>query len=123
MEREELLRLLTCLVEAGDPTEVYAKLREAGGRRVRRQLRTLTLQDNHADLDAPPTGLRLRRGELTLQFQSLDQLAESLVYLATILRDDVTTFASRYEPVLDLEESAAEAALANEMDYYRSFLK
>ena len=103
VEREELLRLLTCLDEAADPTEVYAKLRGAGGRRVRRQLRTLSLQDNHADLDAPPTGLSLCRGELKLQFQSLEQLAEILVYLATILRDDVAAFASRYEPVVDLE--------------------
>ncbi len=40
----------------------------------------------------------LQRGDLRVQFQTLEELAEAMLYLATVFTHDLDGFAARYEP-------------------------
>ena len=73
-------------------------MKTASGKTVRRKLRNLTLQDYSADVQAPPAVMTLSRGELRVNFANLEELAEAMLWMATVLRDDLQTFADEYEP-------------------------
>ena len=98
VEREALLEFLRELNEAEDPAQSFARMRTAGGKRVRRTLREFSLQDYPASVDSPPRIMTLRRGELTVRFQTLEELAEAMLYLATVFTHDLDGFAALYEP-------------------------
>lgn len=98
VEREALIAFLTRLKQSDDPTGTFAFLRAQPAKPVRRRLRTLSLHDVSADLDSLPANLKLSPGQITVRFQSLDQLAETMLYLAALLQNHLDDFARRFEP-------------------------
>jgi hypothetical protein len=98
VEREALSALLIHLNEAEDPTRALALLRAKAAKPRQRRLRALSLNDVSADFDSIPENMSLKLGEVTVRFDSVDQLAEAMVCLAAILRDHLDEFAIRYEP-------------------------
>ena len=57
-----------------------------------------------------PETLKLKRGHLEINFETMEQLSETLVSLAKILEDDLDEFTRLYEPrkMEEKDESAAE---------------
>ncbi len=98
VEREALLAFLRGLNEAENPAETFARMRTEGGKAVRRTLREFSLQDYPASVDSPPRMMSIERGELRVRFQTLEELAEAMLYLATVFTEDLEGFAARYEP-------------------------
>ena len=94
-------------------------MRAEGGKTVRRKLREFSLQDYPASVDSPPRMMTIERGEVRVKFQTLEELAEAMLYLATVFTHDLDGFARPYEPAPELmarrpgnteEGSEAEAA-------------
>ena len=98
IEREALSDFLRRLNESDNPAETYAKMRAEEGKTVRRKLREFSLQDYPASVDSPPRMMSIERGELRVRFQTLEELAEAMLYLATVFTQDLEGFASLYEP-------------------------
>ncbi len=42
--------------------------------------------------------MTLTRGDLQVRFKTLEELAEAMLYLATVFQHDLDGFAARYEP-------------------------
>ena len=98
VEREALLAFLRRLNESANPAETFARMRAEGGKAVRRSLREFSLQDYPASVDTPPRMMMIERGELRVKFQTLEELAEAMLYLATVFTHDLEGFANLYEP-------------------------
>lgn len=98
VEREALSDFLRRLNESNDPAQTFAGMRAEGGKAVRRKLREFSLQDYPADVDAPPHMMTIERGDLRVRFQTLEELAEAMLYLATVFTHNLDGFAARYEP-------------------------
>jgi len=77
-EREALSDFLRRLNDSDNPAETFARVRAEGGKAVRRKLRDFSLQDYPADVDAPPRMMTLTRGEMRVQFTTLEELAEAM---------------------------------------------
>ncbi len=76
----------------------------------RRSLRTLVRRDAEpASLTVMPEGMSLDPGRLEISFRNLEQLAESLVYLARLLDGDLDGFAQAYEPEAPPPDQADDA--------------
>jgi hypothetical protein len=123
VEREALSSFLEQLEQADAPAQVYAALREGKGGTVRRKLRTLVLQDVDANLDTLPSTIHLSLGELRVTFASVEQLAEALMHLASVLDKQLDEFAAQYEPLStptpdEQAEIEAERAAA---EYFRNW--
>ena len=125
VERKALSDLLRHLNESDRPAQTFAEMRAEGGKTVRRKLREFSLQDHLATADSPPRMMTIERGEMRVKFGTLEELAEAMLYLATVFNNDLEGFARLYEPiaapVVDLPHFEVEANLDREMDYYRSF--
>ena len=91
-------RLLFATEPSDNPQETFARLRAEGTRNVRRQLRDFSLQNYPASVDSPPRMMTLEPGEVRIRFQRLDELAEAMLYLATVFTHDLDGFAALYEP-------------------------
>ena len=66
-----------------------------------RRLRSLVQTDDEAvSLNSPPTTVTLRRGRLEVDFQTLEELAAAMYWLARALDGDVEGFAKEYEPAI-----------------------
>jgi hypothetical protein len=118
IEREGLNDFLRQMNNSENPAETFARMRVEGGKTVRRKLRELSLQDYPASVDLPPQMMTIERGELRIKFQKLEQLAEAMLYLATVFTNDLDGFARLYEPTESsgdeleaLKELKAEVAL------------
>ena len=98
VEREELLVFLRQLAEAENPTQAFASLRSQPLKTDRRKLRALFLQDVSSDINSLPDGLLITLGRVAVDFQTVDQLAETMIYLAALLQDHLEEFALRFEP-------------------------
>ena len=98
VEREALLAFLRALNDAENPAETFAAMRAEGGKPVRRTLREFSLQDYPASAESPPRMVTIERGELRVKFQTLEELAEAMLYLATVFTHDLEGFATLYEP-------------------------
>jgi hypothetical protein len=110
VEREALSDFLRRLNESENPAETFARMRAEGGKAVRRQLREFSLQDYPASVDAPPRMMTIERGDLRVQFQTLEELAEAMLYLATVFTHDLEGFAKRYEPIIESSSTEYEEA-------------
>jgi hypothetical protein len=99
IEHEALSDFLRQLNDSDKPAETFARMRVEGGKVLRRKLREFSLQDYPASVDAPPRMMTLRRGELKVRFQTLEELAEAMLYLATVFSHDLDKFGRLYEPV------------------------
>lgn len=123
VERETLSGFLETLDKADDPAQAYAELRAVKGSTVRRKLRTLVLQDFTADVDALPGHMSLSPGELHVRFKTVEELAEAMLYLAAVLRDNLEVFAARYEPAPErtAEQRELQERLREEAKFYGEF--
>lgn len=99
VEREALLAFLRALNGAENPAQTFARMRAQGGKAVRRTLREFSLEDYPASVDSPPRMMKIERGELRVRFQTLEELAEAMLYLATVFTQDLEGFATLYEPL------------------------
>jgi hypothetical protein len=124
IEREALSDFLRRLNESDNPAETYARMRAEGGKTVRRKLREFSLQDYPASVDSPPRMMTIERGELRVKFQTLEELAEAMLYLATVFTHDLDGFAQRYEPAPEVPEEQARAVdeARREAAMYRDWL-
>jgi len=86
------------LNDSENPAKTFSRMRAEGGKVVRRKLREFSLQDYPASVDSPPRMMMIERGDLRVQFQTLEELAEAMLYLATVFTHDLDGFAARYEP-------------------------
>jgi len=99
VEREALASFLKRIQEAEDTSSLIEQVRQEKAAPSRRSLRTLVRRDAEpASLAIIPEGMSLERGRLEISFRNLEQLAESLVYLARLLDGDLDRFAQAYEP-------------------------
>jgi len=99
VEREALVSFLERVQEAEDTSSLIEQVRQEKSAPSRRSLRTLVRRDAEpASLTVTPEGMSLERGRLEISFRNLEQLAESLVYLARLLDGDLDGFAQTYEP-------------------------
>lgn len=104
VEREALSTFLQRLNDSETPAETFALMRAEGGKAVRRKLRDFSLQDYPADVNSPPRMMTLTRGEMRVQFTTLEELAEAMLYLATVFQHNLDGFADRYEPAPEQNE-------------------
>jgi len=99
VEREALASFLERVQEAEDTSSLIEQVRQEKATPSRRSLRTLVRRDAEpVSLAVIPEGMSLERGRLEISFRNLEQLAESLVYLARLLDGDLDGFAQAYEP-------------------------
>jgi len=99
LEREALATFLDGVRAAEDTSAFIEQVRQKRAAPSRRSLRTLVRRDAEpASLTAVPEGMTLDRGRLEISFRNLEQLAESLAYLARLLDGDLDGFAQAYEP-------------------------
>ncbi len=101
VEREALSDFLRKLNDSENPAETFARMRAEGGNLVRRKLREFSLQDYPASVDSPPRMMAIERGEVRIKFQRLEELAEAMLYLATVFNHDLEGFATLYEPLIE----------------------
>ncbi len=110
VEREALASFLERVGEAEDTSSLIEQVRQEKAAPSRRSLRTLVRRDTEpASLTVIPEGMSLDRGRLEISFRNLEQLAESLVYLARLLDGDLDGFAQAYEPEAPLPAETDEA--------------
>ena len=121
IEREALSDFLRRLNESDNPAETYAKMRAEGGKTVRRKLREFSLQDYPASVDSPPRMMTIERGDLRVRFQTLEEVAEAMLYLATVFTHDLEGFARLYEPAPEVSEEQAMSVdqARTEVAFYR----
>lgn len=122
VEREALSDFLRQLNNSENPAETFARMRAKGGKLVRRKLREFSLQDYPASVDSPPRMMTIERGEIRVKFQSLEELAEAMLYLATVFTQDLEGFAKLYEPLVKKSEEKEQNAqtLQEEAALYRT---
>jgi hypothetical protein len=109
VEREALSDFLSRLNDAKNPGETFARMRAEGGKTVRRKLRDFSLQDYPASADSPPRMMTIKRGELKVKFRTIEELAEAMLYLATVFSHDLEGFARLYEPTTVSSKDALES--------------
>jgi hypothetical protein len=99
VDREALAEFLGKLNDSEKPAETFAQIRAEGGKTVRRKLREFSLQDQPASVSSPPRMMTIERGKLKVNFQTLEEVAEAMLYLATVFSHDLDGFARLYEPI------------------------
>ena len=98
VEREALLALLEKVQKADDPAAVLAAAREEQSR-PRRSLREYMPHElPPAHWEALPASLTLAPGQVQIAFGSMEELAASLVQLASLLQERLEEFECRYAP-------------------------
>jgi hypothetical protein len=99
-EREGLLAFLDRVSETEDVTTLMRRLREEKRTPTRRSVRNMVRRDTSpVSLAGIPDTLHLSRGHLDINFQTMEELVNTLYILARILDDDLEEFAREYEPV------------------------
>jgi hypothetical protein len=123
IEREALIDFLLRLNQSENPAETFARMRAEGGKIVRRKLREFSLQDYPAAVDSPPRMMTIERGEITVKFQTLEEVAEAMLYLATVFTHDLEGFARLYEPAPEVAEEQARTLdeARTEVAFYRDW--
>ena len=91
VEREALSDFLRRMNDSENPAETFARMRAAGGMIARRKLREFS----PASVDSPSRMMTIERGELKARFQGLEELAEAMLYLATVFTHDLEGFGRR----------------------------
>ncbi len=99
VEREALAGFLDGVREAEDTSKFIEQVRQEKAAPSRKKIRSLVRRDTEpVSLSSLPEGMSLERGRLEISFRNLEQLAESLVYLARLLDGNLDGFAEAYEP-------------------------
>jgi len=110
-EREGLLAFLEKVSESDDVTTLMRRLRAQKNAPSRRSVRSMVRRDlPPASIAGIPDTLRLKRGYLDINFETLEELVKTLYILAQILDDDLEAFAREYEPIKkdEIDEGAAD---------------
>jgi hypothetical protein len=121
VEREALIQFLAKLNDSETPAWTFAQMKTQGGKAVRRKLRAFSLQDYPANVDSPPHMMTIISGELRVKFQTLEELAEAMLYLATVFTHDLDGFAALYEPKPEAADTDATEEERSEAAYFRNW--
>lgn len=109
--RETLGAFLDRVQDADDVPALMEKIRTEKATPSRRRLRHLVQRDyDPMNVYGIPETLKLKRGHLEINFETMEQLSETLVSLAKILEDDLDEFIRLYEPRKSTEEPDTSAA-------------
>lgn len=121
VEREALSKFLCELNDTDKPAEAFARMKSRGGKAVLRKLREFSLEDHRATVDSPPPMMNLERGDLRVKFQTLEELAQAMLWLANVLRDDLEGFAAKYESTVEDPAREDETIYRAEAAYFRDW--
>lgn len=107
VDREELAAFLDRVRDTEDMTGLLEQLRKEKAQVSRRKVRSLVRRDlDPVSLSSLPPSIRLTRGRLELNFQTVEELGEAMLLLARILETDGEEFARSFEPVMPTQEPA-----------------
>jgi hypothetical protein len=127
IDRQALATFLERVREAEDVTGLLEQIRQEKQTISRRRPRSLVRRDlDPVGLTSLPDSMHLTRGQLTVSFQTVEQLAENMLLLARILEDEGDEFARNYEPQIEplsqaeKDERAAIANFLQQSDYSTS---
>ncbi len=110
IEREALVRFLDRVQEAGDIAVLFDQIRAEKTLTSRRGIRSLVRRDlEPVSLTSFPDTIQLCRGQLTIRFDTVEQLAENLLLVARILESEGEELAEAYEIRRQREIDAAAA--------------
>jgi hypothetical protein len=99
-EREGLLAFLDKVSESDDVTTLMRRLRAEKKAPSRRSVRSMVRRDTPpVSIAGIPDALRIERGHLEIDFETIEELVKTLYLVARILDDDLEGFAREYEPV------------------------
>lgn len=99
VEREALAAFLDKVHEADDVAAVLGRVREEKTATSRKRLRTLVQRDHSpVSLASLPEALTLSRGRVEVNFQTLEELASTMYFVARLLDGDPEAFAEEFEP-------------------------
>ena len=97
VEREALEAFLAAIHAAEDPSSVIESLRSQKPAKSRKRPHTLIQRDlSPVTLDALPANLSLRRGHLEIDFNTVEELAETLYTLARAIETDGDELARQF---------------------------
>ena len=100
LDREVLATFLSRVRDAEDTSALFDKLREEKAAVSKRRLRSLVRRDlDPVSLTSLPDSMTLSRGRLEVNFQTVEQLAESMLMLARVLESEGEEFARAFEPI------------------------
>ena len=98
VEREALINFLDRIDKAEDPSTELKSIKYEKTKRLRRRLRTLVRRDEEMiALDALPSNIKFTPGKVTVEFDTIEQLAEAMFSLARAMDSDFQKIAERYE--------------------------
>jgi len=110
IEREALVRFLDRVQEADDVAVLFDQIRTEKTLVARRRIRSLVRRDlESVSLTSLPDSIQLSRGQLTISFDTVEQLAENLLLVARILESEGEELAAAYEPSEHKEVDSAAA--------------
>jgi hypothetical protein len=111
--REMLAAFLDRVRDAEDVPALMEQIRAEKNAPSRRKLRHLVQREyDPMSVYGIPETLKLKRGHLEIDYETMEQLSETLVSLAKILEDDLDEFVRLYEPrrLEEKDDTAAEVA-------------
>lgn len=110
VEREALDSFLARVNAADDVPALLAEMKREKGARSRRKLRRLTRYDQEpVAITSLPDWMRISRGRLEVDFETVEQLAEGMFMLAGILLHEMPGFMEAYEPASPVKEQERKA--------------
>ena len=110
IEREVLVGFLDRVQEADDVALLFDQMRAEKALASRRKIRSLVRRDlEPVSLTSLPDAIQLSRGQLTIRFNTVEQLAENLLLVARILESEGEKLAEAYEIRRQREIDAAAA--------------
>ena len=99
VSRESLLTFLEQVRDTEDTSALFDQLRQQRPKASRKKIRSFVQADfTPASFASLPNRVNLSPGHLHVSFQSIDELAESLMKIAQLLAEDAECFADHYEP-------------------------
>lgn len=105
--RDALSDFLAQAHVAEDVPALMVQIRGRKAERSRSRARAMVVRDRpEVSLASLPGSVLLERGELRIQFVTLEQLVQDLAIFAGMLSDDTSEFVRRFEPVRREVESA-----------------
>lgn len=98
VERDHLLTFLKLMKEAENPSKALEQVKQGRPAASTRSLRHLITQDcPPVTWESLPGSLRLLPGQVLVEFRRVEDLAEALLALASLLDRQLEEFAERYE--------------------------
>ncbi len=98
VEREVLVNFLDRVQHAEDTGRLFEEIRGEKAVASGRKVRSLVRSDlEPVSLSSLPESIQLGRGQLTITFNTIEQLAENLLLLARILESEGEEVAANYE--------------------------